>query len=463
MTEQQKFIQKAPSPEPLLSFKSNFSGRDNKSQLRYPNIPQSYIVPKTTSLMSSSNQTNSKSTTQLPKKLKSGPDNPLSTSCNQLFHRMLSNEGNPNLRPPLPLSSQQLSRNLTPLSQNFRLTTHQKGIDWKQLLKKDETQREFSSSKKTSTSVLSQQSRILNESCNFEQERATVSTFVHEERLSHMSPLQRNSLKIPNKLTSMLLSPPQTKPAISRVFETNTSTSIDFSMPKIATSQSVRASTSRNEECSFQNPQRMSIENFKKPEALPSKGTHSVKDLSSANENKRNSFGVVKKQIEEKQEAIAGTATIQQLQKYDGVRFLKEIKRPITQALLKENKEVCMGEESDNSEPVNFTSKQSKPRIEFSMPGYEKAKCSTKGYGIVRAYAAATNIGIVRNYNEDRVSILLNIPPPSDRVVDDWPKCSFFAVFDGHGGSKCADYLKDNLHTLVRLLLSTLTPRIYYI
>jgi len=24
-----------------------------------------------------------------------------------------------------------------------------------------------------------------------------------------------------------------------------------------------------------------------------------------------------------------------------------------------------------------------------------------------------------------------------------WPICSFFAIYDGHGGAKCADYLRD--------------------
>jgi len=30
-----------------------------------------------------------------------------------------------------------------------------------------------------------------------------------------------------------------------------------------------------------------------------------------------------------------------------------------------------------------------------------------------------------------------------------WPKCSFFGIYDGHGGQKCADFLRDNLHQLV--------------
>lgn len=70
----------------------------------------------------------------------------------------------------------------------------------------------------------------------------------------------------------------------------------------------------------------------------------------------------------------------------------------------------------------------------------------------MRAYAANTNQGLVRNYNEDRVSIILNIlKPPGKEGCEDkqWPRCSFFAIYDGHGGSKCADFLRDNLHQYV--------------
>jgi protein phosphatase 2C family protein 2/3 len=67
----------------------------------------------------------------------------------------------------------------------------------------------------------------------------------------------------------------------------------------------------------------------------------------------------------------------------------------------------------------------------------------------VRAYAANTNQGLVRNYNEDRVSIILNIVKPENRQHENWPKCSFFGVYDGHGGSTCAEFLRDNLHQYV--------------
>lgn len=52
----------------------------------------------------------------------------------------------------------------------------------------------------------------------------------------------------------------------------------------------------------------------------------------------------------------------------------------------------------------------------------------------------------MRSYNEDRVSIILNIMKPASRASEAWPKCSFFGVYDGHGGVNCADYLRDNLH-----------------
>lgn len=55
----------------------------------------------------------------------------------------------------------------------------------------------------------------------------------------------------------------------------------------------------------------------------------------------------------------------------------------------------------------------------------------------------------MRGYNEDRVSIILNIVKPEHRQHENWPKCSFFGVYDGHGGHVCAEFLRDNLHHFV--------------
>ena len=38
---------------------------------------------------------------------------------------------------------------------------------------------------------------------------------------------------------------------------------------------------------------------------------------------------------------------------------------------------------------------------------------------------------------------------PASRANETWPKCSFFGVYDGHGGVSCADFLRDNLHQFI--------------
>ena len=86
---------------------------------------------------------------------------------------------------------------------------------------------------------------------------------------------------------------------------------------------------------------------------------------------------------------------------------------------------------------------QTKPAIN-PLKDFEPAKYASKTHGLITSYAANTHQGIQRNYNEDRVSIILNMTKPSSRKdVVSWPKCSYCAIYDGHGGSACADFLKD--------------------
>ena len=80
---------------------------------------------------------------------------------------------------------------------------------------------------------------------------------------------------------------------------------------------------------------------------------------------------------------------------------------------------------------------------------FEQSKISSKTMGIIHAYGANTYQGLVRNYNEDRVSIIINMNKPHNYKKNYWPKTSFFGIYDGHGGSKCADYLRDCLHKLI--------------
>ena len=78
----------------------------------------------------------------------------------------------------------------------------------------------------------------------------------------------------------------------------------------------------------------------------------------------------------------------------------------------------------------------------FLSPG----KISAKSFGVITSYAANTNQGIVRDYNEDRVSVIINMNKPRYYTSSyPWPKVSYFGVFDGHAGNKCAEFMRDNL------------------
>ena len=45
--------------------------------------------------------------------------------------------------------------------------------------------------------------------------------------------------------------------------------------------------------------------------------------------------------------------------------------------------------------------------------------------------------------------MFLNILKPEYRKNESWPKCSYFAIYDGYNGSFASDFLRDNLHKYI--------------
>ena len=83
---------------------------------------------------------------------------------------------------------------------------------------------------------------------------------------------------------------------------------------------------------------------------------------------------------------------------------------------------------------------------------YSEAKHSSGSFDVISSYGVNTYKGILRNYNEDRVSIIGNAKKQKKYIENKnniWPKVSFFGIFDGHAGNKCAEYLKNNLHNYI--------------
>lgn len=81
-----------------------------------------------------------------------------------------------------------------------------------------------------------------------------------------------------------------------------------------------------------------------------------------------------------------------------------------------------------------------KKTLEFDSTA--SSKQSTSG---VLGFAASTSKGRVKPNNEDRANVIFNVTNQQDS-----DNCfSYFSVFDGHGGSGCANYLRDHLHEMV--------------
>ena len=74
-----------------------------------------------------------------------------------------------------------------------------------------------------------------------------------------------------------------------------------------------------------------------------------------------------------------------------------------------------------------------------------KPKSSGPRCGSVHGYAVQSYSGLSMHRNLTRVSILLNSPKPGHFEQSNWPRSSYFGLFDGNSGKKCAEYLQSNL------------------
>lgn len=62
-------------------------------------------------------------------------------------------------------------------------------------------------------------------------------------------------------------------------------------------------------------------------------------------------------------------------------------------------------------------------------------------------FSVVTDVGISRDYNEDKVCVIQRFSREDDQQATN--PCGFFGLYDGHGGSGCANYLRDNFYTVL--------------
>lgn len=87
--------------------------------------------------------------------------------------------------------------------------------------------------------------------------------------------------------------------------------------------------------------------------------------------------------------------------------------------------------------------------LQATYPKYKDPLHSSFAKGEIMGFGVNSYKGLIRKYNEDRVTILLNISKPKN-FKGEWPKnISMFGLFDGHGGSKCCNFLRDKAHLYI--------------
>jgi protein phosphatase PTC2/3 len=79
----------------------------------------------------------------------------------------------------------------------------------------------------------------------------------------------------------------------------------------------------------------------------------------------------------------------------------------------------------------------------------DNTRVSGKKCGSVYGYGITSYQGLGKHRIESRVFIMMNIPKPSNVSENNWPRSSFFGLYDGHFGKSCANFLKENLHQYI--------------
>lgn len=86
----------------------------------------------------------------------------------------------------------------------------------------------------------------------------------------------------------------------------------------------------------------------------------------------------------------------------------------------------------------------------IQFPNYPKVQTSIYPFSKIMGFGANSFQGLVRDHNEDRLKVILDYKinksfSSNGKIFT--PNISYFAVYDGHGGQNCCNFLQENLHT----------------
>ena len=118
------------------------------------------------------------------------------------------------------------------------------------------------------------------------------------------------------------------------------------------------------------------------------------------------------------------------------------------------NKNIINNDENNNSSNnnTNNVNNLSISKIsKLSYLNYPQVELSPNSFSKIIGYGANSYNGTVRDHNEDKLKIILEYK--LDKIVTNSnggiinPHISYFAIYDGHAGNTCSNFLQENLHS----------------
>ena len=115
-----------------------------------------------------------------------------------------------------------------------------------------------------------------------------------------------------------------------------------------------------------------------------------------------------------------------------------------------------LGVDSNNNEKENEKDKNSlsiSKLCNLNYGNYPQVEMSKNPFNKIIGYGANSYNGLVRDHNEDRLKIILDyklnkiVTDTNGKIIN--PNISYFAIYDGHGGNGCSNYLQENLHNFL--------------
>lgn len=101
----------------------------------------------------------------------------------------------------------------------------------------------------------------------------------------------------------------------------------------------------------------------------------------------------------------------------------------------------------------NLINKNIAELANLHYPNYPQVQLSLNPIGKISAYAFNSYHGIAKIFNEDTTKIVVDYK--LNKIVKDMngkiinPSISYFAIYDGHGGDKCSNFLKEKFDTFL--------------